>query len=156
LTTAIGKVEIAALIPHAGAMCLLDSVVGWDSTSITCLASGHRDANNPLASDGRLDCVCGIEYAAQAMAVHFGLTAGQRPASGYLASVRDVICHVERLDLLSEDIEVTATRLAGDASSAVYGFRLRCGEAMILEGRMAVVLDAGEVGMMHDSNHHNC
>jgi predicted hotdog family 3-hydroxylacyl-ACP dehydratase len=118
-------------------------VVGWDSTSITCLASSHRDANNPLASDGRLDAVCGIEYAAQAMAVHFGIIAGRRPASGHLASVRDVICHVGRLDLLSEDLEVTATRLAGDATGAVYSFRLHCGEAMIQEGRMAVVLDGG-------------
>jgi predicted hotdog family 3-hydroxylacyl-ACP dehydratase len=151
LTTAIGKAEIAALIPHAGAMCLLDSVVGWDSTSITCLASSHRDVNNPLMRDGRLDSVCGIEYAAQAMAVHFGLTAGRRSASGYLASVRDVICHVGRLDLLSGDLEVSATRLAGDAAGAVYSFRLCCGEAMILEGRMAVVLDAGDVRIMHNN-----
>lgn len=144
LAATIGKAEIAALIPHAGAMCLLDSVVGWDSISITCLASSHRDADHPLARDGRLDCVCGIEYAAQAMAVHFGLTAGQRPTSGYLASVRDVVCHVARLDLLAGDLEVTATRLAGDAAGAVYGFRLRSGEATILEGRAAVVLDAGQ------------
>ena len=84
-------------------MCLLDSVVCWNSHSITCLATSHRDANNPLARDGRLDAICGIEYAAQAMAVHFGLSAGRRPLSGYLASVRDVICHVDRLDLVLED-----------------------------------------------------
>jgi predicted hotdog family 3-hydroxylacyl-ACP dehydratase len=143
VTAAIGKAEIAALIPHAGAMCLLDSVLRWDSRSITCVASGHRDANHPLACDGRLDAACGIEYAAQAMAVHFGLTAGQRPMSGYLASVRDVVCHVARLDQVREDLEVTATLLAGDAAGAVYGFILRGGEATILAGRAAVVLDAG-------------
>jgi predicted hotdog family 3-hydroxylacyl-ACP dehydratase len=141
VTAAIGKADIAALIPHAGAMCLLDSVLRWDDRSITCLASGHRDANHPLARDGRLDSVCGIEYAAQAMAVHFGLTAGRRPTSGYLASVRDVIRHAERLDRVPEDIEVTATLLAGDATGAVYGFLLRGGAAMLLEGRAAVVLD---------------
>ena len=142
MTDAIGKAEIAALIPHTGAMCLLDSVVCWDSASISCLASSHRDASHPLACDGRLDAVCGIEYAAQAMAVHFGLTGGQRPTSGYLASVRDVICRTERLDLLREDLEVTATLLTGDGTGAVYGFVLRAGTEAILEGRAAVVLDA--------------
>jgi predicted hotdog family 3-hydroxylacyl-ACP dehydratase len=143
VTAAIGKAEIAALIPHAGAMCLLDSVVFWDRASIVCVASGHRDAEHPLARDGRLDCVCGIEYAAQAMAVHGGLTAGRRPEAGYLASVRDVICHTGRLDLAEDDIEVTATLLAGDVAGAIYGFRLRRGEVTIMEGRAAVVIDAG-------------
>ena len=29
----LGRAGIAALIPHAGAMCLLDRVVAWDATS---------------------------------------------------------------------------------------------------------------------------
>jgi predicted hotdog family 3-hydroxylacyl-ACP dehydratase len=97
-----------------------------------------------MASGGRLEAVSGIEYAAQAMAVHGGLTAarGQRPTAGYLASVRDVTCRTEPLDVLRDDLEVIATRLAGDASGAVYGFVVRCGTATILEGRAAVVLDA--------------
>jgi predicted hotdog family 3-hydroxylacyl-ACP dehydratase len=141
----VGKAEIASIIPHAGAMCLLNSVRFWDSSTIVCVASSHRDADHPLASGGRLDAVCGIEYAAQAMAVHGGLNAisGHRPAAGYLASVRDVVCHVERLDLQTDDLEVTATRLAGDAAGAVYGFDLRCGTATVLTGRAAVVLDPG-------------
>ena len=143
MTGIIGKAEIARLIPHAGAMCLLDSVVGWDSASITCLASSHSDADHPLASGGQLDCICGIEYAAQAMAVHGGLIAGRRPEAGYLASVRDVTCHAGRLDLSREDIEVTATLLAADAAGAIYGFILRHGKVTILEGRAAVVIDAG-------------
>lgn len=143
VTAAIGRAEIAALIPHAGAMCLLDSVLFWDSTSIVCHTSSHRDADHPLANGGRLDCVCGIEYAAQAMAIHGGLTAGRRPQAGYLASVRDVICHGGRLDLLTGDIKVSATLLAADAAGAIYSFLLRHGEVTILEGRAAVVIDAG-------------
>jgi predicted hotdog family 3-hydroxylacyl-ACP dehydratase len=143
VTTALGKDEIAKLIPHAGAMCLLDSVVRWDSKSITCLASSHRDADNPLASGGRLDAICGIEYAAQAMAIHGGLIAERRPKAGYLASVREVTCHAARLDLLPEDLEVTAHLLNADPGGAIYGFFLRGGRATILEGRAAVVIDAG-------------
>jgi predicted hotdog family 3-hydroxylacyl-ACP dehydratase len=140
----IGKAGIAALIPHSGAMCLLDSVRFWDSMSIVCMASGHRNADHPLASDGRLDAVCGIEYAAQAMAVHGGLTVteGRRPSAGYLASVRAVRCHVARLDMLPDDLEVTAVRLGGDRMGAVYGFSLRSGSVAVLEGRAAVVIDA--------------
>ena len=138
------KPEIAGLIPHAGAMCLLDAVLRWDSGSITCRASSHRAADHPLASDGRLDAICGLEYAAQAMAVHGGLTSARRPNAGYLASVRDVICHIGRLDLLRNDLEVTATLLTGGAAAAIYGFFLRHDGVTILEGRATVVIDAGD------------
>ncbi len=142
----IGKAGIAALIPHAAAMCLLDSVRFWDATTIVCTASGRRAADHPLASVGRLDAICGIEYAAQAMAVHGGLTAvaGRRPVAGYLASVRNICWHVARLDLLPDDLEVTATRLGADGTGAVYGFLLRSGTATILSGRAAVVFDAAD------------
>jgi predicted hotdog family 3-hydroxylacyl-ACP dehydratase len=144
LSAPLGRAEIARLIPHAGTMCLLDAVHFWDSTKIVCTASGHRDADNPLASDGSLDAVCGIEYAAQAMAVHGALiaAAGRRPTAGVLASVREVTCHAARLDLLADDLEVTATRLAGDQATALYAFSLRCGTEPVLTGRAAVVLDA--------------
>jgi len=36
------KAGIAALIPHAGPMCLLDAVLAWDMTTIACVASSHR------------------------------------------------------------------------------------------------------------------
>ena len=146
MTSVIGKAEIAALIPHAGAMCLLDAVRFWDSATVVCVASSHRDPDHPMARDGRLDAVCGIEYAAQAMAVHGGLTAiaGRRPSAGYLASVRNVTCHEARLDQLGDDLKITATRIAGDGAGAVYEFSLCSGSATILQGRAAVVLDAGE------------
>lgn len=141
MTAPIGKAAIMALIPHAGAMCLLDSVYQWDSLSITCVTSSHRDANNPLASGGRLDSLCGIEYAAQAMAIHGGLTSGRRSEAGYLASVRGVVCTTGRLDQLRGDLEVSGTLLAADTTGAIYDFRLRSGEKTILSGRAAVVMD---------------
>jgi predicted hotdog family 3-hydroxylacyl-ACP dehydratase len=142
MTAVIGRKEIATLIPHAGAMCLIDSVVCWDNTSITCLTSSQRSADHPLASGGHLDCVCGIEYAAQAMAIHGGLTANKRPEKGYLASVRNVVCHTERLDVPGA-LEVSAMLLLADAAGAVYSFVLRHEGATILEGRATVVIDAG-------------
>jgi predicted hotdog family 3-hydroxylacyl-ACP dehydratase len=140
----LDRAGIAALIPHEGAMCLLDGVLAWDRASITCLASSHRASANPLAARGRLDAVCGVEYAAQAMAVHGGLVGdGRRPAAGYLASLRDVICSVDRLDLLAGDLLITAELLIADAGRVIYRFNLTSDARPVMSGRAAVVIDAG-------------
>lgn len=140
------RAEIAGLIPHAGAMCLLDSVEQWDGDRIRCMSRSHRDADNPMRMEGRLPAVCGIEYAAQAMAVHGGLagkTAG-RPRAGYLASLRDVVYARDRLDDLEGDLVVEAERVAGDGAQVIYRFRLRVGEIEVLSGQALVVLDAAK------------
>jgi len=141
----LNRSEIAGLIPHAGAMCLLDGVVDWDENRIRCMSRSHLDTANPLRAGGRLPAVCGIEYAAQAMAIHGGL-AGKtraRPRAGYLASVRDMVCQRERLDDVEGDLVVEAERLMGDEDRVIYKFRLWVGDAEVLSGRVAVVLDAG-------------
>jgi len=144
MLTVLTKAEIAALIPHAGAMCLLDGVVHWDAESIRCTSRSHRDPGNPLRADGQLRAVCGIEYAAQAMAVHGALagTVGAQPKAGYLASLRDVACRQSRLDDIEGELIVDAAQLMGDASRVIYQFTLRVGEVEILSGRATVVLQA--------------
>jgi len=142
--SAIGRTEITAMIPHAGAMCLLDRVLDWSETAIRCAAVSHRARDNPLRRAGRLDSICGIEFAAQAMAVH-GRLAGAvavRPQAGYLVSVRDVRCEIPRLDLLEDDLIIAAERLMGDAEQVIYQFTLAAAEREILGGRAAVVLMA--------------
>ena len=139
------KTDIAGMIPHAGAMCLLDGVVHWDGARIRCFSRTHRDEGNPLRVDGQLPAVCGIEYAAQAMAVHGGLTGvvGGKPRAGYLASLRDVVCREERLDDLEGELIVDAQRLMGDEGRVIYQFTVRVGETEVLSGRATVVLGAG-------------
>jgi predicted hotdog family 3-hydroxylacyl-ACP dehydratase len=138
------RAEIGRLIPHSGAMCLLDGVLEWDAERIRCVSRGHRDADNPLRVDGCLPALCGIEYAAQAMAVHGGLSASRRgrPRAGYLASLRDVECRRDRLDDLDGDLVVEARQEASDGSRVIYSFTLRVGAVEVLSGRAAVVLDA--------------
>jgi predicted hotdog family 3-hydroxylacyl-ACP dehydratase len=63
-------------IPHHGRMCLLDEVMEWDAQHIRCRSGTHRLPDHPLRSQGRLGVACGIEYAAQAMAVHGALAGG--------------------------------------------------------------------------------
>lgn len=141
--------EIAARIPHAGTMCLLDAVSDWSPEHIHCQASSHRDPANPLRSGGRLGVLCGIEYAAQAMAMHGGLQAappgeaGQRPKAGFLASVRSVSAHVARLDDSTSDLQVEARRVSGDENLVMYEFSVRDADRLLIEGRAAVVMDAG-------------
>ncbi len=48
----------------------------WDAQHIRCRSATHRLPGNPLRSQGRLGAACGIEYAAQAMAVHGALANG--------------------------------------------------------------------------------
>lgn len=142
------QLEIARRIPHQGRMCLLDAVMAWDATRIVCQASSHRAPDNPLRAGGRLGAACGVEYAAQAMALHGALLAESgettcaAPRVGYLASVRSVTLHVQRLDTIASDLTVTAERLLGDANHILYSFRLEAGPQLLLEGRAAVVLDA--------------
>lgn len=140
----IGKAEIATLIPHAGDMCLLDGVLDWDESSIRCISAQHRAPHNPLRRGGRLDAVCGVEFAAQAMAAHGRLAGGAdgTPRAGYLASLRDLVCREERLDLLAGDLVISAERLMGDGARVIYGFALHCDGVELLSGRAAVVLDA--------------
>lgn len=131
------------LIPHAGAMCLIDRIESWDASTIRCSASSHRRSDHPLAEDGILHAVCGIEYAAQAAALHGGLLAeqaGGRAAPGWLAAVRGVRLHRKRLDDLGDDLTITAESDWADAGGLIYEFEITAGDIRVLDGRLTVML----------------
>jgi predicted hotdog family 3-hydroxylacyl-ACP dehydratase len=139
----IDKAEIARRIPHSGAMNLLDSVLGWDNGTIRCRAVSHREADNPLRVNGTLYAISGVEYASQAMAVHGALSGSVagRPRAGYLASVRDVVCHRATLDGDHEALTVFAESIMGYETRVMYAFSVSVGEKKVLTGRATVVLD---------------
>lgn len=143
----LDRAAIAARIPHQGDMCLLDTVVDWSETHISCRASSHRDPANPLRANHRLGAANGIEYAAQAMAMHGALLAqaSDLPRQGYLTSVRGVRLHVARLDDLPDALAVNAERLSGDSNHILYQFSLSHAGRCLLEGRAAVILDAAAI-----------
>ena len=71
---------------------------GMGSAAHPVRASSHRAADNPLRAHGRLGAACGIEYAAQAMAVHGALLAPPDSAaagrlSGQRARRHSCMCH---------------------------------------------------------------
>jgi predicted hotdog family 3-hydroxylacyl-ACP dehydratase len=123
---------IAARVPHAGAMCLLERLLRWSGDDIVCSVRDHDSADHPL------------ELASQAMALHGALAAGPGAAAtpGFLASARDLALHVPRLNDRPGPLQVHATRLAGDRGQAIYRFELHdAAGALLAEGRATVVLD---------------
>lgn len=154
--------QIRKLIPHAGSMCLLEHVIECDDEKIVCQTRSHLAPDNPLRHKGRLSSICGIEYAAQAMALHgairragpapngaeapnSGSTSGHSQGAGsgrhgFLASVRDA--HIERryLDDIHKPLTVSAALEFDDASRVIYAFSLKADDIVLLGGRAAVVL----------------
>lgn len=132
----------SVLIPHQGAMCLLDEVVAWNADAIHARSGSHRDTANPLRSDNRLRALHLCEYGAQAMAVHGGLVAreaGGRAEPGFLVSLRSVELAVERVDDLPGAIDVHAERLLGGEGSWQYAFRVEHSGRLLASGRAAVI-----------------
>ncbi len=133
--------EICALIPHAGAMCLLEGVESWDQQTILCYAVSHTSDANPLRWHGGLHAVCGVEYAAQGMALHACLSGtGNRSGAGVLASVRDLRFFAESLDDCGARLWIEARRLTGSEQGFIYDFKVRTAAALLLSGRAAIMV----------------
>jgi len=138
-----GREAIARLVPHQGLMCLWEEVVAWDATSVALRSVGHRDAEHPLRSHGRLRAVHLCEYGAQAMAVHGGLlgqASGAPVRPGMLVALRGVQLHVARFDDLDDALEGHAELLMHTPDSQQYGFRILHAGALLAEGRASVML----------------
>ncbi len=131
---------IGRLIPHAAAMRLLERVIAHDATSITCEAESHRDASNPLRNADGLPISAGIEYAAQAIALHAALRKAGGPAGrGYLAVLSDVRWSQERLDDLPAPLLVQADLLADTGGGLQYRFSVGApGEPAAIQGVQVV------------------
>ena len=135
-------IDIANLVPHQGAMCLWQRVVDFDEKRLRVASDSHRDAANPLRSDGILRAVHLCEYGAQAMAVHGGLLAqraGRAAAPGFLVSLRGVELHVARIDDLPGALAVFAEKLLDSGTSWQYAFRIEHAGDLLAAGRAAVI-----------------
>lgn len=134
--------RILSLIPHQGAMCLLETMAHWSQLEILCHTRSHLDPANPLRREGRLAPICGAEYGLQAAALHGALRAGAGQKPGMLAALRAVAIHMDRLDDPSLGMLAVEARLEGaDSRAFAYAFRL-FSEAgrLTMSGRGVVVL----------------
>lgn len=143
--TRLDHAWISSHIPHQGSMCLLDCVETWDDEKITCKAHSHRAADNPLRARSQLGAACGIEYAAQAMAVHGALLAPKDSTAarvGYLVSIRGTQLHVTRLDDIAADLVVEASCITRNENNILYQFRISAADRLLLDGRATVIVNA--------------
>jgi predicted hotdog family 3-hydroxylacyl-ACP dehydratase len=133
---------IAQLIPHQGAMSLLDHIASWDDANIVATSATHRSAAHPLRENGRLRAVHLCEYGAQAAALHGGLVAraaGSRAAPGYLVSLRGVSFACRHIDDLEGDLQICAELLLLDSGSWQYSFAASHAGTALASGRLAII-----------------
>ena len=137
---------IEALLPHSGPMVLVDSITHWDATHIRCRAQSHLRADNPLRQDGELSVFAGVEYAAQAMAVHARLTTSQpqdgAPRRGFVAVASRLVASVQQLDTETQPLDIEVAVIASSADSSLYQFTLHAGERQLLSGQLTAILAA--------------
>lgn len=131
---------IARLIPHQGAMCLLERVETCNAASIACLSGTHRDAANPLRRGGVLPAAAGIGYALQAMALHGALTAGAAQGPGFLAALSGVRLAQARLDGITGPLRVSAEALAQESRGFIYAFEVVGEGHVLIAGRATILL----------------
>ena len=144
LQTPIHRDRIHELIPHAGNMCLLDRVVAYDDSAIECAAVSHRDSGNPLRHRGILPIHTGIEYCAQAIAIHGQLTSAGpsgTPRRGFLAVIMNTEWTVERLDDCVGELNVFAVKQVALQQGVTYTFELKHQGHTLLKGQTVVALE---------------
>ncbi|MGH8228932.1 MAG: phosphotransferase [Steroidobacteraceae bacterium] len=138
----LDREAIAALIPHQGAMCLLERVLEWDTEHAVLATATHRSPDNPLRSRGRLRALHLCEYGAQAMAVHGGLVAraaGSQARPALLVSLREVALFRDYVEDLPGDLTIVARRLFEAGGARQYSFRVSHAESILAAGRAAIL-----------------
>ncbi len=143
LTLPATRAAIAALIPHQGAMCLLEQVERVDAEGIGCTSATHREETNPLRRGGMLPAVAGVEYAAQAMALHGALSDDAAQPLGFLSALRDLRLLAARLDDVEGALAIEARAEARESRGMIYAFSVSGGGRLLLEGRAVIVLTGG-------------
>ena len=129
--------EIRNLLPHSGSMCLVEHVVAHDDQHIACASSSHRAHENPLRTVNGLAAVHGVEYGAQAMALH-GLLCGKTGSVCAVVSARDVEFHVVWLDKIAQPLRIAATVVAESGIAATYRFSVQTNYRLLVSGRLTV------------------
>lgn len=135
---------IEQLLPHAPPMVLLDSITEHSDTHITCQSQSHLAADNPLRCQGMLSVYAGIEYAAQAMAIHARLsrpnTGSSAPRKGVVAVASRLEASTEYLDDCRQPLIIRADIIAQTDDSTLCSFQITAGEQVLLQGQLTALM----------------
>ena len=91
--------------------------------------------------------IAGLEYAAQAMAVHVGLTTDiskDNASVGYFGAVRDVQIGSRTFQQFAEDLTIDASLILGQQMSFMYSFSMKANQIMLLQGRASIFIKGPE------------
>lgn len=149
--------EIEQHLPHAGKMSLLDKVSYADRSRLSATATSHLNSDNPLRFNGRLATINGIEYAAQAMAIHGFLlteaTLSDTPLSevptkdkldsiqtGYIATVRNIDINSPFFPENISTLLVEVEQLMSDNNGFTYQFHISCEKKTLISGKITIFL----------------
>ncbi|MHA1539397.1 MAG: hypothetical protein ACTSXQ_02860 [Alphaproteobacteria bacterium] len=136
----LNKEKLRHLIPHDGTMLLIDKVLSFDAENLVACTQTHLDLKNPLLKEGRLRAVCGIEYGAQAIALHRSLADKKEQKEGYLISVRGIKLYVEEINNVEKDLQITVKSVLKGSDNSIYHFAIRTENQLLIEGNATVLI----------------
>ena len=105
---------IRDLLPHAGAMVLVDEIL--EATQDRIVSRVTLRPTSPFLEEGRVPAIVGIEYMAQTIAAYAGLrarAAGQAPRIGFLLGTREMNLEVDAF-AVGDELTVEAQHVWGD------------------------------------------
>lgn len=145
LNSDLNHQEIEQRLPHAGKMSLLDKVTHADLLTLSASAVSHLNSDNPLRFNNKLSSINGIEYAAQAMAVHGFLLSElkQTEAStqtGYIATVRNIDIFTPFFPETESVIKIEVEQLMSDMNGFTYQFHIGDEKKVLISGKITVFL----------------
>jgi predicted hotdog family 3-hydroxylacyl-ACP dehydratase len=124
---------VVDLVPHAGAMVLLDALTAWQTGQARCTATIREHA--PFVVDGRVDSAVTIEYMAQAVAACLGyeaITAGDGVRVGMIIACKRFEAHADALHV-GDEIEVDVRCIQGNESLSHFDCKLTRAGALFSE-----------------------
>jgi predicted hotdog family 3-hydroxylacyl-ACP dehydratase len=104
------------LVPHAGAMVLLDALTHWQSGQARCTATIREHA--PFVVQGSVACEVTIEYMAQAVAACLGyeaITGGGGVRVGMIIACKRFEAHADKLHV-GDSLEIAVQCIQGNES----------------------------------------
>jgi predicted hotdog family 3-hydroxylacyl-ACP dehydratase len=107
---------IADLIPHAGAMVLLDALTDWQQGFARCVTTIREHA--PFVTQGEVASVVSIEYMAQAVAACLGyeaITSGGGVRVGMIIACKRFEAHADTLHV-GDVLEIEVRCVGGNES----------------------------------------
>ncbi|NOR70706.1 MAG: 3-hydroxylacyl-ACP dehydratase [Methylomarinum sp.] len=113
-------INVADILPHDGAMVLLDNVLEYDQQSLVAAVTVRNDG---MFGDGKtIPAWIGIEYMAQTVAAHGGMMchlAGKPINLGFLLGTRRYTCNISEFTV-GMHLTVKVERLIEDQGLGVF------------------------------------